>query len=138
MLRAVTRLGVDTKDAVLADASGLAEGSQLTPATLLDLVELVVDPEHPELRSIAAGMPIGGLTGTLGDRYLTSDARGLVRAKTGSLSGVKGLAGTLVDDNGRQLVFVVLVKHEKETGPFGPRQAIDEFVTNLHACSCTS
>ena len=138
VLRAVTRLGVDTKDAVLADASGLAEGSQLTPATLLDLVELVVDPEHPELRSIAAGMPIGGLTGTLGDRYLTSDARGLVRAKTGSLSGVKGLAGTLVDDNGRQLVFVVLVKHEKETGPFGPRQAIDEFVTNLHACGCTS
>lgn len=136
VLRAVARMGVDTKDAVLSDASGLAEGSQLTPATLLDLVELVVDPAHPELRSIAAGMPVGGLTGTLGDRYLSSDARGMVRAKTGSLSGVKGLAGTLVDAGGRQLVFVVLVKHQKETGPFGPRQAIDEFVTNLHSCGC--
>ena len=136
VLRAVTRMGVDTQGAVLADASGLAEGSLLRPTTLLDLVQLVVDPAHPELRSIAAGMPVGGLTGTLGDRYLTSDARGMVRAKTGSLTGVKGLAGTLVDDNGRQLVFVVLVKHEKETGPYGPRQAIDEFVTKLHGCAC--
>lgn len=136
VLRAVTRLGADTTGATLADASGLAEGSLLTPTTLLDLVQLVSDPAHPELRSIAAGMPIGGLTGTLSDRYLTSDARGLVRAKTGSLSGVKGLAGSVLDSQGRQLTFVVLVKHAKETGPWGPRQAIDEFVTELHACGC--
>ncbi len=136
VLRAVTRLGADTTDAALADASGLAEGSRLTPTTLLDLVQLVADPAHPELRSIAAGMPIGGLTGTLHDRYLTSDARGLVRAKTGSLAGVKGLAGTVLTAQGRQLTFVVLVRHAKETGPWGPRQAIDAFVTALHGCGC--
>jgi len=136
VLRAVTMLGVDTKGAVLADASGLAEGSLLTPTTLLGLIQLVSDPEHPELRSIAVGMPVGGLTGTLSDRYLSSDARGLVRAKTGSLSGVKGLAGTVLDSDGRQLDFAVLVAHDKKTGPWGPRQAIDTFVTALHGCGC--
>ena len=42
-------------------------------------------------------MPIGGLTGTLSDRYTQSQARGLVRAKTGSLPHVTALSGTVLD-----------------------------------------
>lgn len=137
VLSAVARLGVDVTGAHLSDASGLAEDSALTPTTLTDLVELVMDPDQPALRAVAVGLPIAGLTGTLDDRYLESPARGLVRAKTGSLAGVKGLAGTVTDEQGRQLVFAVLVTHPKADGPFAARQAIDRFVTALQGCGCS-
>ncbi|MCR6688273.1 D-alanyl-D-alanine carboxypeptidase/D-alanyl-D-alanine-endopeptidase [Cellulomonas sp.] len=137
VLSAVARLGVDVTGAHLSDASGLAEDSALTPTTLTDLVELVMDPDQPALRAVAVGLPIAGLTGTLDDRYLESPARGLVRAKTGSLAGVKGLAGTVTDEQGRLLVFAVLVTHPKADGPFAARQAIDRFVTALQGCGCS-
>jgi len=81
-------------------------------------------------------MPIGGLTGTLSDRYTQSSARGLVRAKTGSLPHVTALAGTVLDTDARQLVFVVLADATPDGGQWGPRAAIDAFVTTLSGCGC--
>lgn len=136
VLRQVALLGVSTTGAHLADASGLADGSTLTPTTVADLLELVTDPAEPTLRPVAAGMPVGGLSGTLTDRYLDSEARGLVRAKTGSLRHVTGLAGTVYDTDGRQLIFVVLADATPDGGQYAPRRAIDGFVSELHGCGC--
>jgi len=129
-------LGVDTTGAVLADASGLADGSVLPPDLLAGLLRLVTDPDQPALRPIAVGMPIGGLTGTLDDRFTQSPARGLVRAKTGSLSHVTSLAGTVQSADGRQLVFVVMADKTPDGGQDAPRRAIDAFVTSLAGCGC--
>jgi len=130
------RLGVDTTGARLSDASGLGDGSGLPVRTLLGVLRLITDPAHPELRQVATGMPIAGLSGTLGDRYLASPARGLVRAKTGSLSGVTALAGTVVDSGGRQLLFVVVADQTPAGGQRAPRAAIDGFVAQLAGCGC--
>lgn len=108
VLRAVAALGVDTTGAQLVDASGLGAGSALSPAMLASLVRVTVDPAHPQLRTVATGMPVAGLSGTLTHRYVDSPARGLVRAKTGSLPNVTALAGTVVDADGRMLVFAVV------------------------------
>jgi len=86
---------------------------------------------------VAAGLPIGGLRGTLSDRFGSSAASGLVRAKTGSLSGVTSLAGTLVDADGRQLLFVVLADQTPAGGQYAPRVAIDAFVQRLVGCGCS-
>lgn len=130
------RLGVDTTGARLVDASGLADGSGLPPRMLLGLLRLITDPAHPELRQIGTGLPIAGLRGTLNDRFLTSPARGLVRAKTGSLSGVTALAGTVMDADGRQLLFVVIADQTPTGGQWAPREAIDAFVERLAGCGC--
>lgn len=136
VLRTVGSLGADTTGVVLADASGLAEGSVLPPQLLLGLLELVTDPAHPELREVGTGMPIGGLTGTLDDRFTSGDATGLVRAKTGSLASVTSLAGTLLTADGRQLLFVVMADQTGAVGQYQPRAAIDDFVTQLAGCGC--
>lgn len=136
VLRTASTLGVDTTGAVLADASGLAEGSALPPQLLLGLLELVVDPAHPELREVGTGMPIGGLTGTLTSRFTDSVATGLVRAKTGSLKNVTSLAGTVVDADGRQLLFVLMADQTGAVGQYQPRLALDAFVTELAGCGC--
>ena len=84
-------------------AERAASGSALRPTTLAQLIRLTTLAEQPNLRSVALDMPIAGLTGTLSDRYTRSPTRGLVRAKTGSLSHVTGLAGTLVDADGKSV-----------------------------------
>jgi D-alanyl-D-alanine carboxypeptidase/D-alanyl-D-alanine-endopeptidase (penicillin-binding protein 4) len=136
VLRTVASLGIDTTGAVLTDASGLASGSALSPDLLLGLLGLVTDPAHPALREIGTGMPIGGLTGTLADRYTSGAATGLVRAKTGSLTSVTSLAGTVLDADGRQLLFVLMADQTGAVGQYQPRAALDGFVTALAGCGC--
>jgi serine-type D-Ala-D-Ala carboxypeptidase/endopeptidase (penicillin-binding protein 4) len=133
VLQTVATLGVDTSGAHLTDASGLAEGSGLSAQLLAGLVQVASSSDHPELRDVIVELPIAGLTGTLVDRYLDSAARGLVRAKTGSLSGVTSLAGVVVDRDGRALSFAV-VADQTTSGQWGARGAIDSFITGLAAC----
>lgn len=138
VLRTAQTLGVDTGGTTLADASGLADGSAIPPDVLLGLLRLVVDPAHPELREIGTGMPVAGLTGTLSDRFTSGAGTGLVRAKTGSLAGVTSLAGTVLDADGRLLLFVVMADQTGAVGQWNPRAAIDSFVTNLATCGCAA
>jgi D-alanyl-D-alanine carboxypeptidase/D-alanyl-D-alanine-endopeptidase (penicillin-binding protein 4) len=136
VLRTVQTLGADTSGAVLADASGLADGSALPPDLLLGLLQLVVDPAHPELREVGTGMPVGGLTGTLAERFTSGVGTGLVRAKTGSLASVTSLAGSVLDADGRLLLFVLMADQTGAVGQAQPRAALDGFVTQLAGCGC--
>ncbi|PFG35242.1 D-alanyl-D-alanine carboxypeptidase/D-alanyl-D-alanine endopeptidase [Sanguibacter antarcticus] len=136
VLLELERLGLDTTGVVLVDASGLGDGSSAPASLFADVLRLAADPSHPELRPVAIDLPISGLEGTLDERFLTSDARGLVRAKTGSLPNVTSLAGTVMTIDGRQLVFVLMADQTPDDGQWGPRQAMDAFVTGLAACGC--
>ncbi|MEN5073757.1 D-alanyl-D-alanine carboxypeptidase/D-alanyl-D-alanine-endopeptidase [Isoptericola cucumis] len=132
----VTDLGVDLDGVRLADLSGLGRGSLMTPRQLADVVQLVLDPEHPALRDVARGLPVGGLSGTLGDRFPKSNpGRGYVTAKTGSLPDVRGLAGTVVTADDRQLVFVVLADRIDDT--WRATDVFDDFAGALAACGCS-
>ncbi|MFE6039521.1 D-alanyl-D-alanine carboxypeptidase/D-alanyl-D-alanine-endopeptidase [Streptomyces sp. NPDC056452] len=132
--RAVTdrlkKLGLPLAGANLADGSGLDRGDKVTAGLLAALVALAADPDHPELRPVLTGLPIAGFSGTLGSRYpATSRGTGLVRAKTGTLTGVNALAGTAVDAQGRLLAFAFLA-----SGTTSPREAessLDALATTL-------
>jgi len=137
VLASVGRLGVDLSGARLADCSGLGKGSRLSPRQLAELLALITSDDHPELTGIVAMLPISGLRGTLDDRFLSGDARGMVRAKTGSLNGVTSLAGTLVTHDGRELLFVVMADKTGAAGQWGPRAALDAFVSKLASCGCS-
>jgi D-alanyl-D-alanine carboxypeptidase/D-alanyl-D-alanine-endopeptidase (penicillin-binding protein 4) len=125
-------LGVDMTGAVLVDASGLGRGSLLAPRQLAGVLKLAVDPGHPKLRDAATDLAIGGLSGTLDARFVgDAPARGLVRAKTGSLPNVRSLAGTVVTQGNRLLVFV-LAADQLETGAEpGASQIYDAFINDL-------
>jgi len=114
--RAVTaelrKLGVPTAGARLTDGSGLDREGRVTPALLTTLLARAADPERPGLRPVLTGLPVAGFTGTLSTRYQdgtdTTGATGLIRAKTGTLTAVNSLAGTVVGPQGRLLAFAFL------------------------------
>ncbi|MFJ7908391.1 D-alanyl-D-alanine carboxypeptidase/D-alanyl-D-alanine-endopeptidase [Kitasatospora sp. NPDC096204] len=134
----LTRLGVPMGNAVLNDGSGLHPGNAIPPAVLVRLLVLAASEQHPTLRPVLTGLPVAGFTGTLNKRYGSgsgaADAAGLIRAKTGTLSGVNTLAGTAVDADGRLLAFAVMTR---TTAPADTaRAAMDRVAARLTTCGC--
>jgi D-alanyl-D-alanine carboxypeptidase/D-alanyl-D-alanine-endopeptidase (penicillin-binding protein 4) len=132
------KLGLPLDGADFADGSGLNRADRLSADLLTALLARSGDPAHPELRTVLTGLPIAGFTGTLSARY-TDDpsATGVVRAKTGTLTGVNTLAGTVVDTDGRLLAFAF--RTSDETHPpnaLEARTALDHTATALATCGC--
>ncbi|MGW6536833.1 D-alanyl-D-alanine carboxypeptidase/D-alanyl-D-alanine endopeptidase [Streptomyces sp. NPDC055051] len=102
-------LGLPLAGARFADGSGLDRRDRVSAGLLTGLLARAADPARPELRPLLTGLPVGGFTGTLAGRYGQAPAgAGLVRAKTGTLTGVNTLAGTVVTTDGRLLAFAFL------------------------------
>lgn len=129
----LAHLGLPVTGAVFKDGSGLNRDDKLTAGLLTALLSKAADPAHPELRPVLTGLPVAGFTGTLSSRY-TDGAAGVVRAKTGTLTGVNTLAGTVVDRDGRLLAFAFLTSDT--TSPGAAQTALDKTVTALAACGC--
>ncbi|MET8246735.1 D-alanyl-D-alanine carboxypeptidase/D-alanyl-D-alanine-endopeptidase [Streptomyces sp. NPDC005202] len=127
------KLQLPLRGAAFHDGSGLNRDDRLTADLLTALLTKAADPTHPELRPVLTGLPVAGFTGTLTSRY-TDGAAGLVRAKTGTLTGVNALAGTVVDQDGRLLAFAFLT--ENTTSTEAAQAALDRTATALAACGC--
>lgn len=90
-----------------ADGSGLSRYNYVSADALADVLTHV--DRHPESRAVfAAALPVAGEDGTLEARFVGSAADGIVHAKTGSMSGVRTLAGYATTVSGERLVFAIL------------------------------
>ncbi|MGC0338916.1 D-alanyl-D-alanine carboxypeptidase/D-alanyl-D-alanine endopeptidase [Streptomyces sp. SLBN-8D4] len=127
------KLGLPLAGAQFHDGSGLDRADRLTANLLTALLVKAGDPARPELRPVLTGLPVAGFTGTLTSRY-TDGAAGVVRAKTGTLTGVNTLAGTVVDQEGRLLAFAFLAGDT--TDPGAAQSALDRTASALAACGC--
>jgi len=119
------------------DGSGLDRADRLSADLLTALLTKAGDPSHPELRPVLTGLPVAGFTGTLSSRYEDGAERsgtGVVRAKTGSLTGVNTLAGTVVDTDGRLLAFAFLT--DGSMNQTAARAALDRTAAALATCGC--
>ncbi|MCX4747383.1 D-alanyl-D-alanine carboxypeptidase/D-alanyl-D-alanine-endopeptidase [Kitasatospora sp. NBC_01287] len=131
-------LGIPMAGVQLNDGSGLNVHNTIPPIVLTDLLSLATSADHPQLRPVLTGLPIASLTGTLGTRFTaaqgSADGAGVVRGKTGSLSGVNTLAGTLVDADGRVLDFALMTRTGADAN--AARAAMDRIVAKLVSCGC--
>ncbi|MGH3536031.1 MAG: D-alanyl-D-alanine carboxypeptidase/D-alanyl-D-alanine endopeptidase, partial [Pseudonocardiaceae bacterium] len=135
--------GFDVSGAAMVDGSGLSVDDAV-PATLLtELLGAAAAPDRSNadqqrtvaLRPLLVGLPVAGGSGTLADRYHgpTAGGRGWVRAKTGTLTGVNSLAGTVLDAEGRMLVFALL---SNGPNPASVRPRLDALAAGLRSCGC--
>jgi D-alanyl-D-alanine carboxypeptidase/D-alanyl-D-alanine-endopeptidase (penicillin-binding protein 4) len=132
--------GLGITGVTLVDGSGLSRSDRTSPAALAAIVRLAGQADHPELRTLVTGLPIAGFTGTMGHRFIDKGTRafaGLVRAKTGTLDNVTSLAGTVVDADGRVLVFAFISNRTKPVlGSKDSRQGLDALIAVVAACGC--
>ncbi|MEV4438740.1 D-alanyl-D-alanine carboxypeptidase/D-alanyl-D-alanine-endopeptidase [Streptomyces sp. NPDC049577] len=122
-------LGLPMPGTRLADGSGLDRADQVSADFLARLLLRAADPAHPELRPVLTGLPVAGFTGTLRDRYDEAAGRGVIRAKTGTLTGVNTLAGTAATPDGRVLTFAFMAQNT--TAPDQAQRTLDRLASGL-------
>jgi D-alanyl-D-alanine carboxypeptidase/D-alanyl-D-alanine-endopeptidase (penicillin-binding protein 4) len=135
-IRTLHRLGIQLHGATLQDGSGLSRHDRLDAGTLVQVLQAASSPDHPELRSVITGLPVAAYDGSLGDRFGHSAGRGLVRAKTGTLTGTSALAGLTTDAHGRLLVFAFVSNHVRYAETLDTRAALDRLASALATCRC--
>ncbi|GAB2771377.1 hypothetical protein GCM10027020_25600 [Nocardioides salsibiostraticola] len=125
---------------VLYDGSGLSRQNRLAPTTLIDVLALGTRPDLPQLRSVIAGLPVAGFTGSLTDRFSEGDpeGRGRVRAKTGTLTAVTSLAGVAADRDGNLMLFALMADRIAKVDETDARTSLDNAAAALGACRCGS
>jgi D-alanyl-D-alanine carboxypeptidase/D-alanyl-D-alanine-endopeptidase (penicillin-binding protein 4) len=141
-LLALSQAGFDTGGTQLVDASGLSTADRV-PARLLGavLAEAAAPAQGPRdtqfLRPVVTGLPVAGGDGTLAGRFASgspsASGRGVVRAKTGTLTGVSSLAGIVTDADGRLLVFALM---SNGVNPGLVRPKLDAIAARLGRCGC--
>ena len=97
-------IGVSDADYSISNSAGLSRRNRFTPDSIHFLLKHIksrsdISPE------IIAALPIAGVNGTLKKRMQDSPARGYVRAKTGTLTGVVGLAGFVKTAHQDEFIF---------------------------------
>ena len=80
------------------------------------LLAAVLGPGDERARAFRDALPVAGESGSLDTRMTTGPARGRVRAKTGFINGTSGLSGLVETEDGRQLVFSILVEYPVVAG----------------------
>ncbi|MCH9831417.1 MAG: D-alanyl-D-alanine carboxypeptidase/D-alanyl-D-alanine-endopeptidase [Actinomycetia bacterium] len=133
----LSQSGVSTVGLSIFDGSGLSRQNKVTSETVADVLTEMVRGDQPQWAAIATGLPVAGRTGTLDSRFDTKKTKagaGVVRAKTGSLTGVSALAGTVLDKSGRLLVFVMM--GNKVGSITNARDSMDLLAAKLAKCGC--
>jgi D-alanyl-D-alanine carboxypeptidase/D-alanyl-D-alanine-endopeptidase (penicillin-binding protein 4) len=92
---------------VLADGSGLSRGNKVKPISQVKFLADVMKEKYYD--DFLKSLPIAGETGTLRRMFKTSNNYGQIFAKTGTLNGVKCLAGYIKTKSGKTLTFSLLI-----------------------------
>ena len=134
---ALESAGVGTPGLVLHDGSGLSRANRVSPQTLVQTLRIAATSARTS--GLMSDLPVSGFTGTLVGRFSElAAARGAVRAKTGTLTGIHSLAGYASDADGRPVLFAVMADRSDRDQPFPAQAALDRVAAAIATCSCGS
>ena len=111
---ALTEVGVPPDAYVLADGSGLSRYNEVAPDAIAAVLAAMY--RRPDFAAFLGALPVAGVDGTLATRLKGTAAAGNVRAKTGSMRGVRALSGYVRTPGGETLVFVLLANNATAPG----------------------
>ena len=132
----LSQIGINKKKFHLVDPSGLSKKNKLSAFTIYKLLSFLY---HRSLlrHEFISSLPIAGMDGTLSDRFKKGSHTAyqepqapLIRAKTGSLTGVVGLAGYAQEVQENETFLFVLIYN----GPAGKEykaQKLFDFISHI-------
>ncbi len=113
---------------VLENGAGLSRIERISASSLAKLLRWAT--RQPAWFEYAASLPAVGLEGTQKNRLNGSAARGQAWLKSGSLNGVRNLAGYARTPDGRRRVVVFLINHPNAGAGGGAQDALVEWATD--------
>ncbi|MBA2334627.1 MAG: D-alanyl-D-alanine carboxypeptidase/D-alanyl-D-alanine-endopeptidase [Blastocatellia bacterium] len=124
----LTGIGVSPDEIVQHDGSGLSRHNLITPNTVVQLYTYM-SKQSKHSQAWRDSLTIGGVDGTLGNRFKGTAAAGNIRGKTGTIDQVSALSGYIKTGGGEQLILSLIVNGVPVPGD---RTAlIDEIVLSL-------
>jgi D-alanyl-D-alanine carboxypeptidase/D-alanyl-D-alanine-endopeptidase (penicillin-binding protein 4) len=123
-------------DVLVDSGSGLSYHTRITTRELVAVVRDAAgftSSASSGAQAWLGSLSIGGTDGTLGRRFRTPNLRGLVHAKTGTLSTVIALSGVLDVDPQRPLAFSIVTNGDRPLQKAYVRKAHEQLVGLLAA-----
>jgi D-alanyl-D-alanine carboxypeptidase/D-alanyl-D-alanine-endopeptidase (penicillin-binding protein 4) len=120
--------GVAPDSQQIIDGSGLSRRNTIAAETLLIALQRMHDRTNQS--PFMTALPVAGVDGTLEGRMRGTPAAGNVRAKTGTMSNIRSLAGYVTTRDGERLAFVVMANNFEGTGA-AANQALDAIAVKL-------
>ncbi len=114
--------GVDLPELVLENGSGLSRQERISAAGLGKV--LVAAWRSPVMPEFVASLPLVGYDGTMRRRLRDHSAAGQGHVKTGLLAGATGIAGYVLDRNGRRVAMVFMTNHANATAAQPAQDAV--------------
>jgi D-alanyl-D-alanine carboxypeptidase/D-alanyl-D-alanine-endopeptidase (penicillin-binding protein 4) len=105
----LTQVDIRPEEYVFYDGSGLSRENLVSPHAIVKL--LTYTSKQPWAAEFEDTLPVGGVDGTLSDRFKTPGLVGKVHGKTGSLGHVNSLSGYATTAKGEHVVFSILANN---------------------------
>ncbi len=135
--KALTTLGVWEDSTRIYDGSGLARDDKVSADVLARVVRVATAEDRPRLRALLTGLPTASVDGSL--RYRFGDeagraGRGVLRAKTGTLTKVHSLAGYVLTRDGSLLAFAFVANGMKNE--YASVKWLEHVTAAVASCGC--
>jgi D-alanyl-D-alanine carboxypeptidase/D-alanyl-D-alanine-endopeptidase (penicillin-binding protein 4) len=118
--------GMDFPELVIENGAGLSRIERISAEHLGELlVQAYGSPVMPELMS---SLPVLAVDGTAMRRLTESPVQGRAHLKTGSLNGVRSIAGYVLDQQGRRWVVVFMANHAQAGATRAAQDALLDWV----------
>ncbi len=127
VLQALDKAGIDTTGVVMVDGSGLSRYNLISPRQLVRLLQVMA--ASPYSGYFYESLPIMSVDGTLSRRLKGSRASGLIRAKTGTMTGVRSLSGYMTTYNNENLIFSIISNDHPSTSAID--RVVDKIIMRL-------
>ncbi|KTC72517.1 D-alanyl-D-alanine carboxypeptidase/D-alanyl-D-alanine-endopeptidase [Legionella birminghamensis] len=108
--------GIPMQQAILTDGSGLSRNDLLTASQTVNLLRFLYE-RFPLAYEYISALPVSGRDGTLQRRFKRPDQQDMVRAKTGTMTGIVSLSGYLYTANAHTLAFAMYINNRPGTSP---------------------
>lgn len=125
---------INVPELMLENGSGLSRIERISARNLgAVLLNAYASPVMPELM---ASLPVAAVDGTLRKRLKSAEVAGHAHVKTGTLSGVRAIAGYVLDAQGNRVVMVFMVNHANAFNAQTAQDALLGWVHNRDSSNC--
>jgi D-alanyl-D-alanine carboxypeptidase/D-alanyl-D-alanine-endopeptidase (penicillin-binding protein 4) len=117
---------LDFPELVIENGAGLSRHERISAQHMGEL--LLAAWKSPVMPELMSSLPLAAVDGTLEKRMKDSPVAGQAHLKTGSLDGVRTMAGYLLDSSGRRWVVVFMVSHARAADARAAQDALLEWL----------